>query len=115
METEEITEIGNYKEVIIHFNLIGENLCGGCEINIYPDKKECLIHSLVVYKGFWFKGNGTAFIKEAERIIKKEGYNKSYLYVNKLLWQHDWYKRLGYKDTTDTCEKGYVKMVKELI
>jgi GNAT superfamily N-acetyltransferase len=107
--------IANTKEVIHHFSLVGENWCGGCEINIYPGKKECLIHSLIVYKGFRLNGNGTAFIKEAERLILNEGYTKSYLYVQKLIWQHNWYKRLGYEDTTDICQKGYVKMIKELI
>jgi N-acetylglutamate synthase-like GNAT family acetyltransferase len=82
-------------------------------ISINQTESECIIHSLQV----WFRrhGVGLSMFIEAEHKIKTLGYDKAYLYVEKNTWVHNWYKRLGFRDTNEpTSKKKYVKMVKEL-
>lgn len=81
---------------------------------ITHDDEEYIIHSLHVHDKYKHNGIGTSLMKDAEKIAKKLGAKKVYLFVHPDIWQHNWYTRIGYYDTMAETVGYFVKMKKIL-
>jgi N-acetylglutamate synthase-like GNAT family acetyltransferase len=82
---------------------------------IFMNGDENIISSLRVNTSSCKKGLGTNLIQCAENTIKCLGGKVVILYVLPKTWQYDWYKRIGYTDSTNQDVNGYIRMEKNLI
>lgn len=84
------------------------------QVRVLIEDNECIMNSLFVNERQRDLGIGACLVEKAEVYALEKGFDNLYLYVETERWMHDWYKRLGYCDTKETCEVGYTKMVKQL-
>lgn len=62
------------------------------------DNESVMMDWLDVYEEYRRNGLGTTLQEIREDIARKIGAKKTYLWVHKDTWMHEWYKRRGYVD-----------------
>lgn len=73
---------------------------------------EYIINGLHVRKPYQNQGIASSLIKSAESVIQKLGGYKSILYVIPNSWQHDWYVRIGFRESNNNDVLGFKKLEK---
>lgn len=86
------------------------NGCGVCTLEYKNGTDWGYIYGLTVHQNYRKQGIATALMNRVEELVKKKGYHKIRLDVEKdRLFQYEWYKRLGYETWAEDDELYFME------